>query len=531
MSLIAVEFQRAKQSLRNSINNFLVRSGNSSGPRSTTSMRQTTMDSDSDGSTAGGARTANHDTTPTRRQRTNTTTSTQQQNNTMNAQITHTIPLPEFERRLDTDLRRGLSTERVAAIAAASAASLASNPNQPTKNIIPHIHIAPLAWRLITPLFVSQFAPILWFAAILSLIAHLLETPHKGGANSLVVTIVVMIIIVMIAIPNWLQQARFIRHLKSLDAAVVPSLPRETVVIRDGVECSIPTQDLVVGDLVRITSSCLIPADMRIVEVRGLLINSSSLTGESQHTSPTLEPSDPNPLVSTNMTYAGSKAVSGFGYGVVVAIGVNTQMAKIIASCSVPLRSDQEELEFFVKAVMIGALLAATAVVVAAVVMREEKLLVSGREQVWGDVLADTVDVVIAFIPTGLPLALAGTFHMMSRILADRGHFLVGSSSTLETLGRVSVVCTDKTGTLTFNALSVVHVMLNGELYYAPEPEEYGSPRNTPSPRNNRRSRDRSGINLNDDESDVASRTYNTHNKSRDCLFGDNENVDHDDPV
>eukprot|EP00759_Apiculatamorpha_spiralis_P029794 PhF_6_TR31807/c0_g1_i1/m.46934 len=230
MSLIAVEFQRAKQSLRNSINNFLVRSGNSSGgPRSTTSMRQTTMDSDSDGSTAGGARTANHDTTPTRRQRTNTTTSTQQQN-TMNAQITHTIPLPEFERRLDTDLRRGLSTERVAAIAAASAASLASNPNQPTKNIIPHIHIAPLAWRLITPLFVSQFAPILWFAAILSLIAHLLETPHKGGANSLVVTIVVMIIIVMIAIPNWLQQARFIRHLKSLDAAVVPSLPRETVV-------------------------------------------------------------------------------------------------------------------------------------------------------------------------------------------------------------------------------------------------------------------------------------------------------------
>eukprot|EP00760_Papus_ankaliazontas_P022324 PhM_4_TR18836/c0_g1_i1/m.36823/K01539/ATP1A; sodium/potassium-transporting ATPase subunit alpha len=379
---------------------------------------------------------------------------------TLEALLFHQASVQEVEVAFNTSVRMGLNPEDVPRILALSG-----------KNEIPRLTTGALVSRLFRPLW-TQFCPILWVAVVLCFVC--LGVGSTASRHTVFVLLgTLLLVIVVQAIPEWIQQTRIYGHLLALERAVSVNLTGTHVtVIRGGGELTLSPQDLVVGDLVKLEARLHVPADMRVVEVNGLRCDTSHITGETTLVTPTVEATDVNPLVSANMIYTGTVVTEGVGYAIVTATGRNTQTARIVLRCmSSPTRNVQMELVKFINGLMVVAIIATGVMVCVAVLLRNYGW--TPQYEAWEqEMLNLALNMVTAFIPEGLPIALAGTFHILARKLEQRGHVVVGTSSTIETLGRVSVVCTDKTGTLTYNALSVAAVYFRGNAYVVPNDQD-----------------------------------------------------------
>ncbi|KZL50262.1 carbonate dehydratase [Nodularia spumigena CENA596] len=239
-------------------------------------------------------------------------------------------------------------------------------------------------------------------------------------------------------------------------AALAQAVTTEATVIRNGQKSRIPSQELVPGDIVLLTSGDKVPADLRLFNSRNLQVDESALTGESvpvEKDTTTL--SADTPLAErVNMAYAGSFVTFGQGSGVVVSTANATEMGRISqsleqhTSLSTPLTRKFDKFSHQLLYIILG--LAAMTFAVGL-----------GQGQSWPAMFEAAVALAVSAIPEGLPAVVTVTMAIGVNRMARR-HAIIRKLPAVETLGGATVICSDKTGTLTENQMTVQGIFAGG---------------------------------------------------------------------
>ncbi len=296
--------------------------------------------------------------------------------------------------------------------------------------------------------FLNQFADllviILIICAVLSAVTDNVES-----------TFVIIGVIVMNAIIGTVQH---FKAQKSLDALRAMSSPVAKVV-RNGEILEIPAKEVVVGDMLLLEAGSIAAADGRVIESAGLMANESSLTGESnsveKHTDPITADGEVMLGDRTNSIFSGSLITAGRGAIIVTHTAMDTEIGKIATminkaeSKATPL---QKSLDKFSKNLSI-AILIICAIVMALTVLRGEEIL---------DALMFAVALAVAAIPEALSSIVTISLAIGTRKMAEE-NAVIKDLKAVEGLGCVSVICSDKTGTLTKNKMTVREVFFDGE--------------------------------------------------------------------
>lgn len=253
----------------------------------------------------------------------------------------------------------------------------------------------------------------------------------------------------------------FIQESKALKAieALAKSVASEATVIRDGEKRRIPSVELTIGDVVLLQSGDKVPADLRLVQVRELQVDESSLTGESVPVIKQTDALDADTVLGdrSNMAYSSTLVTYGTGVGVVVAIGRNTEIGKInemIAEANVLETPLTQSIARFSK-VLLYVILSLAALTFVVGLVRGER---------WVDMFMAAVALAVAAIPEGLPAAVTITLAIGVARMAKR-NAIIRKLPAVETLGSASVICSDKTGTLTQNQMTVQKIYAGSKLY------------------------------------------------------------------
>jgi magnesium-transporting ATPase (P-type) len=288
------------------------------------------------------------------------------------------------------------------------------------------------------------FALMLWAASILAFV---------GGMPQLGVAII--IVVVINGAFSFVQEYRAERAIHALTAL----LPDLVTIRRDGRRAQVPSGELVVGDLMLLMEGDRIPADARLVRSDGLKVDMSTMTGESEplerYAAATAVPTDP--LEATNIVFAGTYVASGSGLAVVALTGSKTRLGGIstltgqVVRRPTPLRRD---LDRAVRLISAMAIIAGLAFFGAS--------LARGTPARDGFLFA--IGVIVALVPEGLLPTLTLSLAMSATRMADRGA-LVRHLEAVETLGSTTVICSDKTGTMTTNQMTARSVAMAGHRF------------------------------------------------------------------
>lgn len=241
-------------------------------------------------------------------------------------------------------------------------------------------------------------------------------------------------------------------------AALAKAITTEAVVIRDGQKVRIPSRELVPGDVVLLTSGDKVPADMRLIQVRNLQVDESGLTGESvavEKENKILKP-DTSLAERKNMAYAGGFVTFGQATGIVVETGNNTETGRISqlmeqhTDLTTPLT---RKFDKFSKNWLYGVLFLATVTFFVGLRFRGLK-----------EALEAAVALTVSAIPEGLPAVVTVTLAIGVSRMAKRNS-IIRKLPAVETLGSATVICSDKTGTLTENQMTVQAIFAAGHQY------------------------------------------------------------------
>lgn len=300
------------------------------------------------------------------------------------------------------------------------------------------------------------FGTLLFGGAILAFISWKPLGNPAPQASNLALGVILLIVIVLQTVFNAWQDFSTSRTMASISGM----LPTEVLALRDGREQLVPAEELVTGDIVRLRLGDKVPADMRFLEVSSdLKVDRSVLTGESEPIAASVSETDPNFLETRNVALQGTLVVGGAGWGLVVQTGDNTVFGRI-AKLSTGDRQQpttlQVEITRFVYLICTLAAVIALAVVIAwaAWLNRDHKGFITSS-----NLVIDVVSVAIAFIPEGLPFAVTLSLSIIAGRLAKE-KVLCKTLPIVESLGCVSVLCSDKTGTLTKNVMTVTNFSL-----------------------------------------------------------------------
>ncbi|MFL7871096.1 MAG: cation-translocating P-type ATPase, partial [Anaerolineales bacterium] len=259
--------------------------------------------------------------------------------------------------------------------------------------------------------------------------------------------IAILAIVLLYAVLGFIQEYRAEQAIAALKKMAVPSVK----VIRDGGLSELSARELVPGDIVQLETGNLVPADLRLLESVNLQIQEAALTGESEPVNKRVEVIEQDDLPigdRRNMAYLGTVVTGGRGTGLVVATGMHTELGRIadliqqVSSEQTPLQRRLDQL---------GKMLAAVGVGIA--------VLIFGLGLLRGDdvrhMLLTAVSVAVAIVPEGLPAVVTITLALGSQRMLKR-QALIRKLPAVETLGSVTVICSDKTGTLTENRMTVM---------------------------------------------------------------------------
>ena len=298
-------------------------------------------------------------------------------------------------------------------------------------------------------LFLNQFKDFM----VLVLLA---ATIISGLLGEYVDAIAIIVIVIMNGLLGFFQERR---AEKSLEALKQLSAPQATV-LRDGEWLKIPARELVVGDIIKFSSGDRIGADVRLIDAKGLEIEESALTGESVPTAKSaVSLMNENAALGDlhNMAFMGTLVTRGSGIGIVIATGMKTamgQIANLLQEAETVMTPLQRRLEQLGKILIVVALFLTVLVVVVGVIQGHGlyEMFLAG------------VSLAVAAIPEGLPaivtIALAlGVQRMIKK------NAIVRKLPAVETLACASVICSDKTGTMTENMMTVTHIWANGKTW------------------------------------------------------------------
>lgn len=300
------------------------------------------------------------------------------------------------------------------------------------------------AWRGLLGHMTHLMALLLWGAGLLAFLSH---QPTLG--------VVIWFVVLINGGFSYWQEYRAQKALEAL-RSLLPALAR---VLREGREMRLPASEVVPGDILILAEGDNVAADARLVEEFGLRTNNATLTGEAMPSRRTADASlreDLSELERPNLVFAGTSVVSGTGRAVVYATGMQTQFGRIVRLTQEvregpsPLQRELRRMTRLISAMAIGI-----GVIVFGVAISQV-----GMGQLEAFVLA--LGIIVAAVPEGLTPTVTLSLAMAVQRLARRG-VLVKKLAILETLGSVSVVCTDKSGTLTQNQMTVREVWVAGK--------------------------------------------------------------------
>ena len=272
---------------------------------------------------------------------------------------------------------------------------------------------------------------------------------HELGDAVIIVTVVVLNAAVGI-----IQEGKAGKAVEALKKISSP----QAVVLREGERTKIAAEELVQGDIVLLEAGNMVPADLRLIETNGVCVEESTLTGESvpveKEAEHVVEASGDNSCM--NMAYMSTYVTKGRGMGVVTATGMDTRIGHIAGM----LHEGKEKLTpLQVKLGELGKLLSALAVGICIFLFVVAVL----QKRDVGEMLLTSVSLAVAAVPEGLPAIVTIVLALsVSRMV--RAKTIVRKLSSVETLGAVEVVCSDKTGTLTQNKMTVTECYLEGKL-------------------------------------------------------------------
>ncbi|MHA1842657.1 MAG: cation-translocating P-type ATPase [Promethearchaeota archaeon] len=357
--------------------------------------------------------------------------------------------IDDLVKKFNTDINKGLSTEE------AKARLERYGPNilpDVSKGFI-KIYLAPLFnWLIVIYLACSL---VMFFASFFGKV---------NNFSMIIITLGIVGVNCFIAI---FQQYRATKKLEALKKLSAPMAK----IIRDGKKQEIPTENIVIGDILVLNQGDKIAADARIIEGANLEANEASLTGESE---PVKKFNDGSPITvegelpiseRKNMVFYGTFITMGSGKSIVVETGANTEIGKIsvgleqAGTSEIPIRNKMNNFGKWLGLVIV-ALWMVTLIL---------KLITTGKLPIVG-----SLNAALDLMPINLPLLV--TIILLTGVLAMAHHgVIVRNIASVDSLGRVSVVCSDKTGTLTKNQMSVQHVWTNGYVFkvtgsgYSPE--------------------------------------------------------------
>lgn len=297
--------------------------------------------------------------------------------------------------------------------------------------------------------FVHFFALILWIAAGLAFFA---ESRHPGEGMATLGYAILGVIVINGLFSFW-QQYRAERAI----AALQKLLPQHVKVIRDGKVGLILAADLVPGDIILLQEGDNVPADCRLLEAFSLRVNNATVTGESRPQARDALPSSEEHLEhSRNTLLAGTSVVSGEGRALVFATGMHTEFGKIahltqtVSKTRSPLQREIERL---------SRLIAILAVTLGLVFF----LIGHSMHMSFWDNFIFAIGIIVANVPEGLLPTVTLSLAMATQRMAKR-NALIRHLPSVEALGSATVICTDKTGTLTENRMAVSALYLDGQI-------------------------------------------------------------------
>lgn len=346
----------------------------------------------------------------------------------------HTFDLKDIYEKFDVNPEIGLNDEKIQ-----------KNRKEYGENIILSKKPKP-DWVL----FLEQFNNPIIYILIIAAIINALVSDLKD-------TIVIAAVIILNTVIGFIQERRASDALKLLSKMAAPVAR----VIRNGVQASIPTEEVVCGDIIILESGMRVPADARLIELNNLTVDESMLTGESfpLEKKVNIKISESAPIGDRfNYIYSGTIVIKGRATAIVTAVGNHTEFGKIsekVAEAEDSVSPLQHQIEKFSKGLSL-AILGTVLVIFVIGLLRDNSLIT---------MFLTSVGLAVSAIPEGLPVAVTITLSIgISQMAKHKA--IVKKLSAVETLGSTNFICTDKTGTLTKNQMVVTKLFSAGEDFY-----------------------------------------------------------------
>ncbi len=336
-----------------------------------------------------------------------------------------------------------------------SSAEAAERLREHGPNTLPRARTSPLAF--VGHQLQSVFVWILMAALVLSIVLPIVEATHQLSATDFIDAFVIGGILVLNTLLGAVQEARAER---SIAVLAKMSAPR-ALVLRDGAAHHVASRDMVPGDRVLLEAGDRVPADLRLLSATSLQVDESALTGESSPVDKGIEPVAEGADLGdrSSMAWSGTLVTHGSGVGIVTHTGTHTEvgrLAGLLQASKAPPTPLEGQLQRLARAL---ALVALVSVVLVAGVGALQQLPL-------GELLLVSVSLGVSMVPEGLPAVVTVCFAVAARRMVEHGA-LVRRLDALETLGSVTVLCSDKTGTLTENRMTVVETWGDDEALLA----------------------------------------------------------------
>ncbi|XP_065887876.1 sodium/potassium-transporting ATPase subunit alpha-1-like [Dysidea avara] len=357
----------------------------------------------------------------------------------------HKIPLEELCERLKTSSTEGLTSSIAAEVLLRDGPNALKPPKQTSELV-----------KFFKLLF-GGFSSLLWIGGGLCFFSYTLAVINDPAADKdyLYLGVVLVMVVIITACFSYYQEAKSASILKSFSKLV----PQEAKVTRDGKQKTLMAEELVVGDLVDVQFGDKVPADIRIVKSSGFKVDNSSLTGESEPQQRSHELTSDNPLETKNLAFYSCNAVEGTCTGIVVNTGDHTAMgriAKLTSSIVEEATPIAIEISHFIHIVTTVAIILGITFFVVGLLLGYP----------WLECVVFLIGIIVANVPEGLLATVTVCLTLTAQRMKNK-NCLVRKLEAVETLGSTSVICSDKTGTLTQNKMTVAHMWFDNEVQVA----------------------------------------------------------------
>ncbi|XP_047211739.1 sodium/potassium-transporting ATPase subunit alpha-1 isoform X2 [Girardinichthys multiradiatus] len=357
----------------------------------------------------------------------------------------HRLNLDELQRKYGTDLSNGLSGAKAAEILARDGPNALTPP--PTTP----------EWVKFCKQMFGGFSMLLWTGAVLCFLAYGIQAAMEDepANDNLYLGVVLSAVVIITGCFSYYQEAKSSKIMDSFKNLV----PQQALVVRDGEKKSLNAEDVVVGDLVEVKGGDRIPADLRIISAHGCKVDNSSLTGESEPQTRTPDFSNENPLETRNIAFFSTNCVEGTARGIVISTGDRTVMGRIATLASgleVGRTPISIEIEHFIHIITGVAVFLGVSFFVLSLILG----------YTWLEAVIFLIGIIVANVPEGLLATVTVCLTLTAKRMAKK-NCLVKNLEAVETLGSTSTICSDKTGTLTQNRMTVAHMWFDNQIHEA----------------------------------------------------------------